>query len=98
MSWSGSGEPGYVAKGLNVEAARRYRENGTKQRGSGAAWFDKALDERRKAAGDSFGWNKDTPLRNNNSKSDSRKAASAQIAKIPVPLSRWIAQCYRPAV
>ena len=30
------------------------------------------------------------------SKSDSRKAASAQIAKIPFPLSRHIARCYKP--
>ncbi len=30
------------------------------------------------------------------SKSDSRKAASAQIAKIPFPLSQWIARCYHP--
>ena len=30
------------------------------------------------------------------SKSDSRKAASAMIAKIPEPLSRFIARCYRP--
>jgi len=25
-----------------------------------------------------------------------RKAASAQIAKIPLPLSQWIARCYKP--
>jgi len=30
------------------------------------------------------------------SKSNSRKAASATIAKIPVPLSRWIGRVYRP--
>jgi hypothetical protein len=39
-----------VEVGFNVAAAQRYRE-GIKQGGSGAAWFDKALDERRKAAG-----------------------------------------------
>lgn len=32
------------------------------------------------------------------SKSNSRKAASAQIAKIPLPLSRHIAACFKPAV
>ena len=31
------------------------------------------------------------------SRSARRKAASAQIAKIPFPLARWIARCYRPA-
>jgi hypothetical protein len=30
------------------------------------------------------------------SKSSARKAASAQIAKIPFPLSNWIAQCFKP--
>jgi hypothetical protein len=30
------------------------------------------------------------------SKSSARKAASAQIAKIPLPLSQWIAQCFYP--
>jgi hypothetical protein len=48
---------------------------GIKQGGSGEAWFDKALDERRKGG--------------------ARKAASAQIAKIPFELSSWIARCYR---
>ena len=30
------------------------------------------------------------------SKSSARKAASAQIAKIPFALSSWIAACYKP--
>ena len=54
---------------------------------SGDAWFDekprdKMLGELGPAA---YG-----------SKSNSRKAASAQIAKIPLPLSRWIARCFKP--
>lgn len=48
------------------------------------------------AAVDSFGWSKDTPLRNNNSKSPARKAASALIAEIPLELAQWIAQCFKP--
>ena len=35
-------------------------------------------------------------LSRSGSKSNSRKAASAQIAKIPLPLSRWIAKCFKP--
>lgn len=31
------------------------------------------------------------------SKSNARKAASAQIAKIPLPLASWIAKCFKPA-
>lgn len=30
------------------------------------------------------------------SQSSARKAASAQIAKIPFPLAQWIAKCYKP--
>ena len=46
--------------------------------------------------GGSFGWN-NTPMRRGNSKSTGRKAASAMIAKIPLPLSRYIASVFRPA-
>lgn len=31
------------------------------------------------------------------SRSDARKAASAQIARIPFPLAQWIARCFKPA-
>ena len=33
-----------------------------------------------------------------NSHSSARKAASAQIAKIPFELARWIAKCYHPGI
>lgn len=46
---------------------------------------------------DSFVWSKDSPLRNNNSHSDSRKAASALIARIPEPLARHIASVFWPS-
>jgi hypothetical protein len=93
---------------------------GVKQGGSGAVWFDKALDERRKAAGvkgpvgnnisDGFTW-AISRLIDTRSKpagfrlgpegrtqhlSFRRKAASAQIAKIPFPLSSWVARCFLP--
>jgi len=45
--------------------------------------------------GGSFGWN-NTPMRRGNSKSSGRKAASAQIAKIPLPLARHIARAWLP--
>jgi len=71
--------------GFNVVAAQRYRE-GVKFSQSGDAWFDgkprdKMLGEKGPAA---FG-----------SKSDSRKAASAHIAKIPFPLAQHIARCFK---
>ncbi len=49
-----------------------------------------------RAESDSFGWAKDSDVRNNSSKSAARKAASARIAKIPAALSRHIAQTYFP--
>jgi hypothetical protein len=84
--------------GFNVAAAQRYRE-GIKQGGSGAAWFDKALDERRKAAGGTKagGDVSSSALSNHSGKdSDSRKAASAQIAKIPFDLAAHVARCFHP--
>lgn len=50
----------------------------------------------REARGDTFGWSKDSDLRNCNSKSSARKAASAKIAKIPFVLSSHIARVYWP--
>jgi hypothetical protein len=82
-------------------------EDGVKQHGSGAAWWDKALDERRKQAtatmrdgvkngNDWFGAGDNcSEQRRHGSKSTSRKAASAMIAKIPLPLSRHIAATFR---
>ncbi len=77
---------------------------GIKQRGSGRDWWDKALDERRKEAsaiknggGGADGWfgaNRDNPMRKHHSGHSSRKFASAMIAKIPLPLSRYIAAVF----
>jgi hypothetical protein len=79
------------------------KNRGVKQGGSGAAWFDKALDERRKAAtatkngGDWFASGADcSAQRRHGSGSNSRKAASAMIARIPLPLARFIARAYYP--
>jgi hypothetical protein len=99
------------AQGFNMEAIKR---EGVKQHGSGAAWFDEALDERRKEAGheresgrtisEGFNnWPKDETgayvlpdgSRGGN-RSDSRKAASALIARIPYALSLFIARCFWP--
>lgn len=74
---------------------------GVKQRGSGREWWDAALDVRRKEAtaikngGDWFGSGRDcSEQRRHGSQSTSRKAASALIAKIPLPLSRHIARAF----
>ena len=92
--------------------------DGIKQKGSGAAWFDKALDERRKASGvkvAGMNWKPGTRPQGFNvtaaqkyraerlpmlhlgtTRMDSRKAASAQIAKIPFPLAQHIARVFKP--
>lgn len=54
--------------------------------------------EHLKGGGDWFGAAENCSLpRRAGSKSLARKAASAKIAKIPLPLSSWIARTYRPA-
>ena len=85
----------------SVQRYQAIKTEGIKQHGSGAAWFDKPLDERRKAAGvkgmQQGGGTVYAPDQPSAywSRSTGRKAASAQIAKIPFELARWIAYCYR---
>lgn len=84
MNWSDRDRP---AQGFNVAAAQRYRE-GVKFSQSGDAWFDgkprdKMLGDKGPAA---YG-----------SRSNSRKAASAMIAKIPFALSSHIARTFLEA-
>lgn len=95
VDWHNYGQPGYVKPS--------FRDSAVKQHGSGRAWFDKALDERRKnpdrkkVGGDWFGLGNDrSPMRRNSSGSTKRKFASAMIAKIPETLSRHIARVYKP--
>jgi hypothetical protein len=78
--------PSHPREDFNVAAAQRYRD-GVKFSQSGDAWFDgkprdKMLGDKGPAA---YG-----------SRSNSRKAASAMIAKIPFPLSSHIARCFLP--
>lgn len=80
LDWSAFGKPGYKAQGFNVTAAQRFRQE---QEGlkQGGDWF---------GAGESMSMS-----RRFGSKSDSRKAASAQIAKIPFPLAQHIARVFK---
>ena len=57
-------------------------------KGAGAGWFNDA----KRSGGTETGY-----LSRTGSKSPARKAASARIAKIPLPLSQWIARTYKPA-
>ena len=83
----------------------RYPSGGVKQHGSGAAWFDEALNERRRCGiknGGAGTWfhggscaNRTNPVRATG-RTTARKAASAQIAKIPFELSNYLARVFHP--
>jgi len=81
ISFSGYGTPGYKPQGLNVTAAQRYREgNAANGIKQGGNWWH----------------DPESITRRTSSRSDSRKAASAQIAKIPFELSSHIARYFKP--
>ena len=74
--------------GFNVRNAQRFfrEEAGIKQKNAGSQrWFGQYKPGQQ-------------GMRNFSSKSDSRKAASAQIAKIPFPLAQHIARCFKPQI
>ena len=80
MNWAGYGDPNYKSVGFNVVNAQRFRQ-----------------DEGLKVGGSWFGVGNDcSPMRPGSSRSDSRKAASAMIAKIPETLARHVAATFRP--
>lgn len=83
MSWSKYGEPGYKPQGFNETNAQRFREE---TKGSNGGWFN---DNKRSGKSEDTGY-----LSRSGSKSDSRKAASAMIAKIPLALSRFVAEAF----
>lgn len=76
-------QTGQTSPGFNVTAAQRFRAG------------EDVAAEGRKGEGAGAEWF-DRNLCSQSSKSNSRKAASAMIAKIPLPLSRHIAQVFRP--
>jgi hypothetical protein len=90
ISFSGFGEPGYKPQGFNVTAAQRYREEqeqgGSKRISIGSASWHAQKGQPR---------NPNDP-RNYFSKSNARKAASAEIARIPFALASYIARAFRP--
>jgi hypothetical protein len=85
ISFRGYGSSDYKSKGFNVTAAQRFREE-FKVSDRGVKGFT--------SNGQPLGAN--TLGRRFGLKSDSRKAASALIAKIPFPLAQHIARCFKP--
>jgi C-5 cytosine-specific DNA methylase len=113
--WSGFANEGWrdhhtkTINHQNIRAGHPYTKHLTnpvevvKQHGSGAAWWDKALDEQRKEAtaikngGDWFSSGDNcSAQRRAGSKSSARKFASAMIAKIPEALALHIARVFYP--
>ena len=83
----------------DVPALMPLRMGGIKR--PGLNWSLDSPNYTRAAFNDTKGFTKrfeDTPMAWVSSKSPARKAASAQIAKIPFPLASWIARCYKPEV
>ena len=95
--------------GFNVAAAQRYREGVKLGTSPGKRWEDRPPNTaahregtkqpgisgvRENGKGDR--WFQDGAAKHG-SRSDSRKAASAMIAKIPYPLASHIARCFYPA-
>ena len=72
--------------GFNVAAAQRYRE--------GALYADRDSQGTKQHGSGHIWYRTDNGAMS--SKSDSRKAASAMIAKIPFPLAQHIARCFKP--
>ncbi len=81
---------GLKSKGLNWSDQTKRGQDFTRHAGRHAM-------EGIKCGGDWFGPGEKSAMRNHSSKSPARKAASAMIAKIPLPLSRHIAAAFRPA-
>jgi len=81
LNFSNYGKPGYVAKAFNTTAEQRLRD-AIKAPGN-TRWFND-------------GPRTPESLASSSSKSPTRKFASAMIAKIPLPLSRYIGAIFRP--
>lgn len=107
LNWSNYGKEGYKAQGFNVTNEQRLAESeGIKFPGNNAPrrWEDRDVKrlvdapiDGTKQGGDWCGANCESSMsRMYGSKSPKRKAASALIAKIPLPLSRHIARVYKP--
>ncbi len=96
-SWFNIGSPGQKVTGQNpvhaIAANEARKVPGFRFDGSGRSFQTASVEEGRKGAGAEWF---DGNLCVKSSKSSARKAASAKIAKIPISLSRWIAQVYFP--
>jgi len=99
QNWSKFIDEGVPSPHWNAQAVKVASQSGVRTDvGNGVRFTSRDCGiEGSKNGGDWFGSGADCSLqRKASSKSTSRKAASAQIAKIPLPLSSYIARAYRP--
>jgi hypothetical protein len=94
ITFSGYGTAGYKPVAFNGTAVRRLGEKGIPHRPLGH-WTNPE-ENGTKQGGDWFNASQPSISRLTGSKSPARKAASAMIAKIPLVLSRHIAQVWKP--
>ncbi len=100
LNWSNYGKDGYKAEAFNTTAEQRLKANttsghgqnpdGRKIEGDNATRSWQERRAKRTASGDEH------PFYHASSGSSARKAASAHIAKIPLPLARHIAKAWLP--
>lgn len=93
INWSNYGKPDYEPRALNYGGTPRRGRRTDIGNGTRLTPQDCSIERPR--------WFNDGPrtpesLASSSSKSNARKAASAMIAKIPLPLSRHIAKVYHP--
>jgi hypothetical protein len=88
-------QTGFKSQGMNWSDQTKRGQDFTRIAGNQAMEGIKAVQDGLGGYGGNFGWD-DSPTRRGNSKSKGRKFASAMIAKIPLPLSRYIAATFRP--
>ncbi len=100
-SWFNIGSPGQKVTGNNPDG----RKNpGFRFDGSGKSFQSESVARHVEGVKGSEGYERDHPNAfgwkkpGTSSHSHARKAAAARIAKIPLPLSQWIARTYKPAL
>jgi hypothetical protein len=97
LNWSNFGKPDYKAEAFNTTAEKNYKRISEAHRSkSPAKGYGSVSEDGIKQGGDWFNAEQPSISRLSGSKSTARKAASAAIAKIPLPLARHIAHAWKP--
>lgn len=102
-SWFAIGSPGQTNVGQNPDGRKvpnisfsGHGEPGYKPKGFNVTAAQRYREEQGTKQGGNWWHDPESMTRKHSSKSDSRKAASAQIAKIPFPLAQHIAKVFKP--